>query len=361
MTARHPLLSVVVPVRDDADTLDDALAALARSDLSRELFEVIVVDDASEDDSVRIAARHANTVVRLGAGCSGPAYARNRGAELAQAPVVVFLDPDVQITPTTLSSLLESLAASPQLGAISASWDAAPVAKNLCSQYWNLLLHYVNRSHDRHAGFFNAACGAVRRSALTAAGAFDEWRFAERGLEGLELGLRIARAGYEVRQSPDIRVRSMKSWGVRSLLGEIWQRGTLLARSLGYRRTFADAPGEVMFAFGRPAAQVAATVGVLLLSAAFTPNVRAAALWAIAVILMLAANLRLHHFYIRQRGLAFAVAIAPLHLLGEMVAAAAFCSGWLLRDAVGDPRPDATTEAYSEVGLERWPPVRRRL
>lgn len=361
MTARLPLLSVVVPVRDDAATLDNALSAIAASDLARSLFEVIVVDDASEDDSVRIAARHADTVVRLGAGASGPAYARNRGAELAQAQVIVFVDADVEVAPTTLSAMLDSLTGSPQLGAISASWDSAPLAENVCSQYWNLLLHFSSESRERNLGFFNVGCGAVRRSALAAAGMFDEWRFAERGLEGLELGLRIGRAGFEVRQSPDIRVAAMKRWDLRAILAEIWQRGSMLSRSLGYRRTFADAPGEVMFTFGRPAAQVAATAGVLLLSAAFTPNVRAAALWAIAVLLVLAANVRLHHFYFRSRGLAFAVTVAPLHLLGELVAASALCTGWLLRDAIGDPRPDAATEAYSEVGLERWPPIRRRL
>jgi len=33
---------------------------------------------------------------------------------------------------------------------------------------------------------------------------------------------------------------------------------------------------------------------------------------------------------------------------------------WMLREIFGDPSPDATTQAYSEVGLETWPPVPRR-
>jgi hypothetical protein len=50
-----------------------------------------------------------------------------------------------------------------------------------------------------------------------------------------------------------------------------------------------------------------------------------------------------------------------LHIFVQIVAAIALCTGWVLRDVFGDVSPDATTQAYSEVGLEIWPPVPRRL
>jgi hypothetical protein len=50
-----------------------------------------------------------------------------------------------------------------------------------------------------------------------------------------------------------------------------------------------------------------------------------------------------------------------LHIFAQIVASLALCTGWILRDVFGDASPDATTQAYSEVGLEMWPPVRRRL
>jgi hypothetical protein len=31
--------------------------------------------------------------------------------------------------------------------------------------------------------------------------------------------------------------------------------------------------------------------------------------------------------------------------------------GWLLREVLGEPGPDATVEAFAEVGLKMWPPV----
>ena len=361
MSPVEPLLSIVVPVRNAAATLGDTLAALVASDLPRASYEIIVVDDTSDDGSPLVAARRADTVVRLTGGCAGPAYARNRGAELARADVIAFVDADVRVRPETLSSLLATLRARPELGAISASWDAHPTATNLCSQYWNLLLHYGNRRSNSAGAHFNAACGLVRRSTLKAAGMFDEWRFSVRGLEGVELGMRICATGCDVQLSSDIRVTHLKTWHVAAIVSEVWQRGMLLARSLGYRRTLAQAPSEVVFTLSGPVRHAAFAIGVLLLSAAITPHARLAILWATGVIFVLLANVRLHNFYFHERGALFALAVAPLHLLNEAVAAVALCVGWLLRDAVGDPLPDATTQAYSEVGLETWPPVRRRF
>ena len=48
-----PLVSVVLPVRDGAVTLEDALRSLAAQTLAR--FEVVVVDDGSRDDTPLIA------------------------------------------------------------------------------------------------------------------------------------------------------------------------------------------------------------------------------------------------------------------------------------------------------------------
>src|SRR4051812_37183713 len=120
------LLSVIVPVRNGAATLARALRAILASDLPRDRFELIVVDDGSTDGSAAIAGRHADTVVRLSGQHSGLAYARNRGAELAAGEAVVFVDADIMIRPDTLSRMLENLNAHSGLGAISARLDAQP-------------------------------------------------------------------------------------------------------------------------------------------------------------------------------------------------------------------------------------------
>src|SRR6266566_2166501 len=103
-------LSVIVPVRDGPATLASALTAILASDLARDDYELIVVDDASSDGSPEVAARYADMVVRLTGRKSGPAYARNRGGELAQGEFLAFVDADALIRPDTLTRMVRMLA-----------------------------------------------------------------------------------------------------------------------------------------------------------------------------------------------------------------------------------------------------------
>lgn len=87
-----PRFSVVVPVHNGADYLQDALDSLAAQ--TYENFEVIVTDDGSADGSGEIARGHAVApkVVR-GTG-DGEAVARNRGIAAASGTFVATLDHD---------------------------------------------------------------------------------------------------------------------------------------------------------------------------------------------------------------------------------------------------------------------------
>jgi len=71
----EPMLSVVMPVRNGLKVLPQSLTALEESDLPRDLWELIVVDDASTDETPELAARWADVVVRLPDSPHGPGYA----------------------------------------------------------------------------------------------------------------------------------------------------------------------------------------------------------------------------------------------------------------------------------------------
>jgi glycosyltransferase involved in cell wall biosynthesis len=354
-------VSVVVPARNAARTLGTVLVALRESDLPRDSYEIIVVDDSSSDASATIAARHADTVIRLNGRVSGPAYARNRGAELARAEVVIFVDADVVVRPDTLPRMLATLAAHPSLDAVSASHGERAGAPNFVSQYWNLLLRFGEQRHAGARAHFTSGCAAVRRSAFLSAGMYDEWRFGTAGLESLEFGQRLHGAGHDIFLDPALEVTHLTHWTTASVCREAWHRSTLLARSLGYQRTSVEAPGEVVFTLSRALTPALAVLATLTLAAAFLPQPYISSETAIALGALLLGNLSVYRFYANTRGLGFALAASPLHLCVQVVSAVALCTGWVLRDAVGDILPDATTQAYSEVGLEIWPPVPRRL
>jgi len=351
-------LSVIVPVCDAADTLDRALSAILASELNREDYELIVVDDSSSDTSPIVAARYADTVIRLTGRQAGPAYARNRGAELARGAVVAFVDADVMVRPGTLGGMLQLIETHAGLDAIAASHDRSPAAENFASLYWNLLVHY-GEQRDVAGGSFTSGCVAVRRSALFSTGLYDEWRFATACLESVELGKRLERAGHGVLLCRDLQVTRLKRWSLLSVCREVWTRSALLTRSLGYHRTRELAPTEVVFTLSRAAAPAFALVSMVILCSAFLSEPGWPIAIAIAVAGSIIANSSLYLFFARARGLPFVMAAAPVHIFMQCVGGIALCIGRLMRDTVGDRLPDAATQAYAEVGLETWPPVPR--
>jgi len=357
---RQLALSVVVPVRDGAATLAECLGGILSSGLERDDFEIIVVDDASTDRSAAIAARCADTIVRLAGRHTGSAYARNRGAELARGEAIAFVDPDVKLSPETLPQMLATLSQNPVLQGVSAIHGHTPAETNFTSQYWNLLLHYGDNLRPGASANLGSGCAMVRRAALLSTGLYDEWRFGSGGLEGIELGQRMERAGHDVLVRTDLQVTHLRRWTAKSVVREVWNRSTLLARTLGYQRTRASAPGDVVFTLSRAVVPGLAIVGTAALSAAFFTESRVGLLrGALILATVILANLSVLTFFMRERGLWFALAATPVHFFYQCVGTTALCAGWLMRDAVGDRLPDAATQAYAEVGVEMWPPVPR--
>ena len=99
-------VSIVVPARNAESTIAHLLASLERGHVA----EVIVVDDASTDATAALAAAHGARVVRLDgdppAGWTGKAHACDRGAAVATAPLLLFLDADVTMREGAIGGVL---------------------------------------------------------------------------------------------------------------------------------------------------------------------------------------------------------------------------------------------------------------
>jgi glycosyltransferase involved in cell wall biosynthesis len=109
-----PLLSVVIPVRNAAATVEAQLAAVCAQEVDAP-FEVVVVDNDSTDrtaDVVReIAGRE--PAVRLVDGPREPnrSAARNLGAATAQGAVLLFCDADDVVQPGWMAALHKAVEA----------------------------------------------------------------------------------------------------------------------------------------------------------------------------------------------------------------------------------------------------------
>jgi len=100
------LISVVICTRNRAPLLARALESVCNQTLSPEVFEIVVVDNGSTDDTptiaARFAARHPN-VRGTAEPLAGLSHARNRGWREAAGEYVGFLDDDGEAPPEWLS------------------------------------------------------------------------------------------------------------------------------------------------------------------------------------------------------------------------------------------------------------------
>lgn len=95
--------SVVIPVFNRAEKIGRAIRSVQRAAaVVGERAEIVVADDASTDDSARLArCAGATTVVSLAENV-GVTGARNRGIALSTGEFVVILDSDDELTPDAL-------------------------------------------------------------------------------------------------------------------------------------------------------------------------------------------------------------------------------------------------------------------
>lgn len=106
-------LSIVIPVYNGQDTIIRCLESVFSINWGTRSFEVIVVDDCSEDKTWEIlnnqVSLHSNLVIIHLPVNSKPGTARNRGIERAHGQYIMFLDADDVIEPAIVSVLDYSL------------------------------------------------------------------------------------------------------------------------------------------------------------------------------------------------------------------------------------------------------------
>lgn len=107
-----PAVSVIIPTHNRVQMLREALDSVARQTYSD--FEVIVIDDGSTEPIAEQVASHAAKPVVIRQPQGGPAAARNRGIQTAQADLLAFLDSDDLWHPSKLEKFIAAMDADPR-------------------------------------------------------------------------------------------------------------------------------------------------------------------------------------------------------------------------------------------------------
>lgn len=104
MTATKPRISVVVPFYNAEQFLSECVDGLLSQSLSRDKYEIILVDNNSTDASVQIASGYSG-VTLLQQPTSGSYAARNMGIRQARGEIIATIDPDCRPDPDWLEQI----------------------------------------------------------------------------------------------------------------------------------------------------------------------------------------------------------------------------------------------------------------
>ncbi len=218
-------LSVVIPARDEAETIADQLDALARQEWDGS-WEIVVVDNGSTDDTPGIVERAGDDDprIRLVAATerAGLNYARNVGIAASRGRSFVLCDADDLVAPGWVAAMGDALAAHPLV--------TGALELDLLNPRW--LADSRGRGDERGLptfhGIFPTVHGnnmGMQRAVWEQLGRFDEDVII--GSDDVELSMRAWSCGVPVTFVPGAVVH----YRYRSEPGALWRQGRNYGRS----------------------------------------------------------------------------------------------------------------------------------
>lgn len=221
-----PLVSVIIPVKDQHEDLTECLQSLKNLDYPNDRLEIIVVDDGSKKEVSGIIDSSGVTIIRQ-AESQGQATCRNIGAENARGDILAFIDADCTASNKWLKELVPFFSAV-KVGAVGGCIDGYH-QKSLLDRYEQVSssLNMGNRlllEGDTDSSFYVPTANLlVTREAFLATGGF---RSGMRIGEDVDFCWRLRNTGYNLLYVPQGSVAHKHRNRLGSMLKRRGEYGT---------------------------------------------------------------------------------------------------------------------------------------
>lgn len=226
----NPVLSVIIPAHNEEQLLHLCLERVTKQAFGLP-YEIIVIDNNSTDQTAKIARSwHVRLVSEKRKGASA---ARNRGASVARANLLVFIDADCIVPYNHLATIWRKFSADETLDGLAGPYvyyDAGPF------QRW--LTDDLNSQSVLH-GFYKNLFGlqtfisanfAIRKHIYRNVGGFDETITDVIEADDAEFACRLAKNGHRVLFDPALKILS-SARRYKAALGKVLFTRTLYVLS----------------------------------------------------------------------------------------------------------------------------------
>jgi len=207
-------ISVIIPNRNGERTIARCLRSVFAS--RHDSFEVIVVDDASQDRSVEIIRTFPCKLISL-PHHHGASRARNEGARHASGKILFFTDADCVIREETLVRVSDSFQREEGKCIIGGTYTPLPHDSGFFSTFQSVFIHYSETKNADNPDYIATHAMAIDAEAFRRSGGFPESFLPL--IEDVEFSHRMKRQGHALRIDPSIQVRHIFNFNLyRSLM-----------------------------------------------------------------------------------------------------------------------------------------------
>ena len=207
-------ISIIIPVYNSAQTLKECLDAIFSFDLKN--FEVIVVSDNSPDNSLEITKKYPCEIVELPQN-NGPAFARNKGAQVATGDILFFVDSDVILKQDALNHLSKNFL-SEDVNAIQGIYSHKPTYKSISTQYqMSYNCYYIWPEDKKYATTLSTCCFAIRKKLFNEFKGFNT-NIKRASAEDEEFGYSLIDKGYKILILRELNVEHRVNYSVKHFI-----------------------------------------------------------------------------------------------------------------------------------------------
>ena len=204
MKGRKRFISVVIPNHNGSATIGRCLGSAFGSDYSN--FEVVVIDDGSEDRSVEIIRTFPCRLVQL-AERAGVSKARNAGVRAISGEILFFIDSDCLLQRDTLS-LVNNLYGEGKGQVLGGTYTPLPHDRDFFSVFQSIFINHFETKRQE-PDYIAAHAMVVDAETFRRSGGFIEDHFigVAASVEDVEFSHRLRKAGHKLVMNPKIRVQ----------------------------------------------------------------------------------------------------------------------------------------------------------
>ena len=224
-SSKSKKISVIIPVFNDPLGLKDTLNSLVEQNFPKDLFEIIVADNGSTDDTFSVIEsfieRYPKLVKVVREKDIQSSYAaRNKGIKEARGLIMTFIDADMTVGRDWLEKVVESLQKN-QPDCLVCDLEVIHKGNSIFALY-NKMVAFPIEKYVKEYHFTPVGCLTTYMDIFNKIGPFDS-NLISGGDH--EFGNRVYEAGYKIRYEPEIIMKHPARHSPKQIFGKAFRIG----------------------------------------------------------------------------------------------------------------------------------------